>query len=365
MRKVKIGILGCGVISNTYIKDILRLYPELEIKAVADVDLEKVKAHAQLYHIANAYTVDELLADSEIEIVVNLTPPALHTELNRRILNSGKNVYCEKPFALTLKEAQETCELAAKQNLRIGSAPDTFMGSSLMTCRKLLNTGWIGKPLYVCANMMSSGVETWHAYPFNFYKYGAGPLYDMGPYYFSALITMFGAAESIQALSGKGFEERTIYSEPHKGETLQVEIPTHYAVLVRMKNGIIANINFSFDIWKSSMPMMEVYGTDGTLTVPDPNMSGGNAKVYRKEQKLAEVMGGVDTGEGESFTLPELYQNVGMYTRGAGVLDLAKAIVNNTENTANGTLATHVIEMITGTIASAEYGTIYHMTTTV
>ena len=185
----------------------------------------------------------------------------------------------------------------------------------------------------------------------------------MGPYYFSALLHMFGAVESVQALAARGFEERTIYSEPHKGEKIQVEVPTHYAALLKMKNGMIVNMNFSFDIWKSTMPMMEVYGSDGTLCVPDPNMSGGIPKIYRREQALAKVIGGVDTGEGQFFALPELYQNVGIYTRGLGVLDLARAIVNDTENLANGTMATHVIEIITGIMESAKNGTVYSMKT--
>lgn len=363
MDRTVIGILGCGVISNTYISDIQRLYQKLDIKAVADADLQRAKDHAAKYGIRKACTVEELLADGEITVIVNLTPPAFHVELNRKILLAGKHVFCEKPFALTLEQAQDICRLAADKGLYIGSAPDTFMGSSMKSCRKYLADGIIGKPLYACANMMNCGVETWHVNPGPFYQYGAGPLYDMGPYYFSALVSMFGSAESVQAMSGRGFEERTMYVKPHMGEKIPVEIPTHYAALMKMKSGMIVNLNFSFDIWYSTMPMLEVYGTDGTMTLPDPNMSGGNAKVYRKEQKLAESFGGTDLGEGNTFILPELYQNVGMYTRGLGVLDLAQAIENKTENTANGRLATHVIEIITGIMKSSETGEKYQLIT--
>ena len=163
---MKIGIMGCGVISKQYIQDIQRLYRELEICMVADVHSDVAERTAQQYNILRWGTPDELLNDTETELIINLTPPKMHTEVNRKILLAGKHVYCEKPFALTLEEAREIQELARKKGLAVGCAPDTFLGSSLSTCKKLINDGWIGKPLYVNANMMSAGVETWHSLTF-------------------------------------------------------------------------------------------------------------------------------------------------------------------------------------------------------
>lgn len=363
MRQVTIGIIGCGVISHTYIKEIKRLYPKLRIKAVANRTFEKAKECANQYEIPYVMSVEEILADQEIELIVNLTPPLAHFEMNQRILNAGKHLFCEKPFALTLEEANELCELAKEKHLKIGSAPDTFLGSSIQTCKKLLKDGWIGKPLYVTANMMSCGVETWHPNPGFYYTKGGGPLYDMGPYYLTALVSMFGSIETIFAHSATGFAERTIYSEPLRGQKIRVETPTHYSMLLQMEGGVLVTMNMSFDIWKSSMPMIEVYGEDGTLIVPDPNMAGGTPMIYRKEQTLARCFGTEDVNQGQSYRLPELHQNVGTYTRGAGVMDLATAIIHDHENQANERLATHVIEAITGAMESSQSGQVYRMKT--
>lgn len=364
MEKVKIGIIGCGVISNTYIRDIKRLYfQELVIWAVADKDVERAKLCAKEYEIPHAFTVETLLADPEIEIVVNLTPPKEHAGLNFRILEAGKHVFCEKPFALKLEDAKSICLLAEKKGLKIGCAPDTFLGSSLSTCQKLLSDGWIGKPLYVNANMMNNGVEMWHPAPESFYVSGGGPIYDMGGYYFSALAALFGSVSKVYAVSGKGYEERKIYKGPRTGEKLKVEIPTFYAIILTMKCGVVVTMNFSFDIWKSSLPLFEIYGTEGTLKVPDPNMYGGVPEVYRSEQMLSQCFGGEDTGVGQYFRLPELVQNVGMYVRGAGVAELAQAIRKGNENRANGKMGMHVLEVMVGIMKSAETGKSYEMTT--
>lgn len=365
MEVFKIGILGCGVISNTYIRDIKRLYTgEMEISAVADVDKRRAEACSAKYDIPKAYNKEEILADGDIGLIVNLTPPKVHAELNREILAAGHNVYCEKPFALTLEDAKSVVRLAEKRGLQVGSAPDTFLGSSLMTCRKIVRDGWIGKPLYVNANMMNSGVETWHPEPYAFYQAGGGPLYDMGGYYFTAIVSMFGPVKSVYAVAGQGHRERTIYSKPHFMEKIQVEVPTFYAVILKLKNGMTVTMNFSFDIWKSTLPMFEVYGTDGTLMVPDPNFESGVPMIYRKEQILAKCFEGVDTGEGKAFRLPELYQDVGEYIRGPGVIDMVRAIREGRECTANGRFAIHVVDIMTGIMKSAETGVPYELITT-
>lgn len=367
MERVNVGIIGCGVISNTYIRDIQKYYSALHLCACADVNREIARRHAEKYGIEEGCTVEELLAKKEIEIVVNLTPPQFHTEINKKILEAGKHVFCEKPFALTVEEAEEILDLAKEKGLLVGSAPDTFMGASLQTCRKLLEDGWIGKPLYVTANMMSSGVETWHPNPGAFYKNGAGPLYDMGPYYLTALIALLGPISRVSAFSGKGFSKRRVYTGPDRGTEIPVETPTHYSGIAELKNGVIVSMNFSFDIWKSNLPMFEIYGTEGTLEVPDPNMSGGIPKVYRKERSL-NVLYNENEGQkklqGISAELPELYADVGTYTRGIGVLEMACAIRDKRKPRVSAEMAYHVVEAITGMMESAELHQIYEMKTT-
>ena len=357
---MNIGILGCGVISRIYLRDMRRLFPEeLEVTAVADVDPAQAGRLAEEFAIPRVYTPEKLLADPDIELIVNLTPPRLHTELNRQILEAGKHLFCEKPFALTLPEAEETLRLAEEKGLSVGCAPDTFMGSAMTTCRKLIRDGWIGKPLYVTANMMYSMVELWHPHPGPFYQEGGGPIYDMGGYYITALISMFGSVTRIQALSASGYPTRTVYVGPNAGQSIPVETPTFYAVLLETSRKVIVTMNFSFDIWKSTLPLFEVYGTEGTLEVPDPNHHGGTPRLFRKEQRLAECFGGEDVGKGEYFKLPELSQNVGEYVRGLGVADLVRSIRQGHPCAANGKLALHVVDVMTGIMEAARTGKAY------
>ncbi|MDD6326330.1 MAG: Gfo/Idh/MocA family protein [Lachnospiraceae bacterium] len=360
---MKIGILGCGVISNTYIQEIQRIYEKtLEIVAVADMDQARAKATAEKYQVPFALTVEELLAYKDIQLIVNLTPPMAHKELNMRILESGKHLFCEKPFALTVEDAQEVAQLAEEKGLYIGAAPDTFLTAPIQSCRKLLEDGWIGKPLYVTANMMSPGVETWHPSPRAFYAKGGGPLYDMAGYYLSTLICLFGPVEEVFAYSGKAFEKRRIYSKPLAGSTVKVEVPTHYTAVLKMQNGVLVNMNMSFDIWYSTLPKMEIYGTDGTMTMPDPNMSDGKASIFRKEQVIAGAYG--VQGEQKSYEMPLRNQNVAEYTRGTGVAELALAIETGKKNRANVGMAIHILEVIQGMMESANTDGCCRMQTT-
>mgnify|MGYP004630896745 FL=1 len=359
---MKLGIVGCGVISRVYVRDLQRLYAGLvTVEAVADAFLENAKELAGEFRIPVCCSVDELLERKDIELVINLTPPKFHTEINRKILNAGKHVFCEKPFALGVEEAEEIFNLAESKGLYAGSAPDTFLGSAMTTCRKLLQDGWIGKPLYVTANMMTSGVETWHPSPEPFYSEGGGPIYDMGAYYLTVLVSMLGPVKRLISLQGKGFDQREIYNGPRKGEIVDVQVPTYYAVLMEMENGVRVTMNFSFDIWKSSLPLLEVYGTEGTMVVPDPNHHGGVPKIYRREQKLAACMGGDDHGNGEAFAMPELAQDVGEYVRGLGVAELVKAIQEHRPAAVGKEMTLHVLDVLTGILKSGESQTWYEV----
>lgn len=371
MRKVKIGIIGCGVISHTYIKNIKDMFAWLEIIACSATTLAKAKAVAEQYGIPKPCSTEELLLDPEIEIVLNLTTPAVHAEINRKILEAGKHVYSEKPFTLNLSEAKEIMELAKKKGLMVGCAPETFLGAGLQTCRKAIDEGWIGKPVMVTANMMSYGTETWHASPEFYYKKGAGPMFDMGPYYLTALVALLGPIRATAGFSSIGTNPRTIYSKPLRGSKIDVEVPTSYTGILQFESGVHGNINMSFDSWITTLPKIELYGTEGTLFVPDPNMFGGQIKVFRKEKVLDSLNQSFYSGKERSYEtsyeslqeLPQVYHQPLDYMRGLGVLDMAFALVNGRKHRTSEELVYHVTEALLS-FDRSDKDRIYQMTST-
>ncbi|MDR1688733.1 MAG: Gfo/Idh/MocA family oxidoreductase [Clostridiales bacterium] len=363
MRKYNIGILGCGNISKVYLRDICKHFKQLNIKGCFDMSPEKAQEISNEFGLNIFPSFEEMLSDNEVDIIVNLTPPFAHHELNMQILNAGKNLFCEKPFALNVSEAEKTLSAASKKNLYIGAAPDTFLGPGAQTLLKIVNDGWIGKPLSVTANMTSSGVESWHPAPQNYYGKGGGPLYDMAGYYLSVIIALFGAAESVAAFSSTGFEYRTKLTEPDFGKKIKAEVPTHYSAILRLKNGVIINMTMSFDILKSTLPKLEIYGTDGVINYPDPNMSTGKPKIFRKEQAVNQSYFTPNDASLDFFEVPEVFPAISDYSRGMGILDLAYAIERKTPNRANGQLALHITEVIEGMIISSETKEIYTMKT--
>lgn len=367
MRTFNVGILGCGVISRTYAADIRAFFPRLNIVACADVNLALAEKLAGEFDIPRACLTEELLKDESVEIIVNLTPPQLHVALDRQIIASGKHLFSEKPFAPSLREAEAIMSLAEAAGVRVGCAPDTFLGSGLQSLRWYLDRGLIGKPFFVTANMTTFGYETWHPNVEPFYRKGAGPLFDMAPYYLSAIVALLGPIESIAAFSAMGLRERRFYTGAKAGQTFTPEIPTHYTAILRLASGAVANLNVSFDIFRSNLPMLEIYGDGGTLAYPDPNFSGGAPRVYRKEQYLDPLYRQTEEARAlkEAFReLPELFPRPRDYSRGIGVMDLASAIDSGRPNRAGGALATHVTEAIEGLIKSAETGVYYRMATT-
>ncbi len=372
MRKVRIGFIGCGVISHTYISNIKAMFPWLEIIACSATTIEKARKVADQYGIPKALSTEELLQDPEIEIVVNLTTPAVHTEINRKVLNAGKHLFCEKPFALSLAEVGEIMELAKSKGLMVGCAPETFLGAGLQTCRKAIDEGWIGRPVMVTANMTSHGTETWHAAPEFYYKKGAGPMLDMGPYYLTALVALLGPISRTACFKSIGSSTRTIYSNPLRGKTIEVEVPTSYTGILQFVSGVHANINMSFDIWHSTLPKLEIYGTEGTLIVPDPNMFGGKIKIFRKEKVLDSLNQGFYSGQERLFStayeelqeLPQLFEEPLEYMRGLGIMDMAYALVNHRKHRANEELTYHVTEALLSFDEAANDNRVYQMTST-
>ncbi len=329
VNKVKVGVIGCGNISSNYLQH-MSAFEILEIKATADIIHERAIAKAAEVG-AQALSVADLLADPEIEIVVNLTPPLAHAEVSLAAIAAGKHVHSEKPLAVTRELGQQILEAALEKGVLVGCAPDTFLGGGLQTCRKLIDDGWIGRPVAAVAFCMGHGPEAWHPDPEFFYKFGAGPMMDIGPYYITTLVHLLGSVQRVTASAQVSFPERLILSQPHHGQKVQVDVPTHVAGVLDFESGAVGTVITSFDVWDSTLPRIEIYGSEGTLSVPDPNIFGGAVKVRRAGADAWSEIPHTHTDE------------VG---RGIGVADLAYAIRCGRPQRASGMLAYHVLDVM-------------------
>lgn len=329
--KVKVGVIGCGKISGAYFNT-NKTFNFFDIVACADLDLERAKASAAEYGIAKPCSVDELLADPEIGFVINLTIPQAHGPITQAALQNGKSVYNEKPFTVTREEAKQAIALAKEKGLRVGSAPDTFLGGGHQTCRKLIDDGAIGVPIGAVAFMGCHGHESWHPSPEFYYKVGGGPMFDMGPYYLTALINMLGPVRRVTGSARITFPERTITSEPLNGQKITVDVPTHIAGVLDFENGAIGNILMSFDLWSHNLPCLEIYGTEGSLQVPDPNGFGGEVKLRKP-----------GASEWQSVELTHGYTN---NARGIGMADMALAMQTGRDHRCNERVAYHALDLM-------------------
>ncbi|HCS74019.1 MAG TPA: oxidoreductase [Clostridiales bacterium] len=347
MRKMKLAILGCGSISGKYIQCAKEQYSDImEIVACVDINTDRARECAEKYKIPKVYSLDEMLNDNDVELVVNLTIPKVHAELTIACLESGKHVYSEKPLAISREEGKKIIDTSKRLGLRVGCAPDTFMGSAIQTAKKLIEDGWIGEPIGASSIMVSPtrGNENWHPDPEFFYQKGAGPMFDMGPYYFNAFINLIGPIESVNAQSRITFPERLIVTQPKYGQKIKVEVPTYISGIFQFKNGAIGSIMTTFDVWNTKQPFIEIYGEDGTLVLPDPNQFTGS--VYMSRFKFG------DTEWHEVPTLIE-YDNNG---RSAGVADMIAAIYNNYPHRASGEMGYHVLDIINAFDDAAQTG---------
>lgn len=331
MTKKKIGIIGCGKISGIYMKMCKRL-DELELVACSDLVMEKAQASAEEYGIPKVYTVEELLEDPDVQIVLNLTVPAAHSRVSVAAIEAGKNLYNEKPLAINREDGQEMLSMAAVKGLRIGCAPDTFMGGGLQTCRKLIDDGVIGEPIAATAFMACHGHESWHPNPDFYYQPGGGPMFDMGPYYLTALISLMGPVRRVTGSTRITFPERIITSQPQYGTTIKVNTPTHVTGVMDFASGAIGTIITSFDIWGSQLPRIEIYGSEGTLSVPDPNTYGGPVRIL--------------LGRNKEWNEVPLTHGYTENSRGIGVADMARAIGTGETHRANGKMAYHVLDIM-------------------
>ncbi|WP_138493078.1 Gfo/Idh/MocA family protein [Paenibacillus pinistramenti] len=329
MTPLQVGVIGCGVISHAYL-NYLQKSSAVTVTACADLVPEKARERAAEFSIENVYTVEEML-QSSVDIILNLTVPASHAAVSLAALEHGKHVYTEKPLAVSLSDGKKMLELAARKGLMIGSAPDTFMGSGLETARQALLGGVIGRPVAASAFMMGTGPESWHPNPAFFYAAGGGPMFDMGPYYLTALVQLLGPIARISASAGSQIPERKVGSGPDAGSPILVQTPTHYSGTLDFAGGVIATFITSFDIpGGSSLPWIEIYGTEGTLRLPDPNNFDGDVKLCR-------------AGSEEWTVLPAVFES-NVNERGRGLEDMAAAIAEGREPRASGLLAYHVLE---------------------
>lgn len=349
MKPVKVGIIGCGNISGIYFENATR-FAALDLIAAADLVPERVEAKAAEFNIPNVYySAEELLKNPDVELVINLGVPKIHAEICLAALNVGKHVYVEKPLAITREEGQEILNLAKSKGLLVGGAPDTFMGAGIQTCRKLIEDGWIGEPIGGTAFMVNHGHESWHPDPEFYYKAGGGPMFDMGPYYLTALINLLGPIKRISGSTKVSFSERTITSKEKYGQKIGVEVPTHVAGIFDFAEGAIVSMITSFDVWGAHLPRIEIYGTEGSLSVPDPNNFGGPVKV-----KL----------QGADWSDIPLTHGYSENSRGIGVADMAYAIRTGRKHRASGELTYHVLEAMHGVHDAANSGQFYNMQST-
>ncbi|QPZ39053.1 Gfo/Idh/MocA family protein [Paramicrobacterium chengjingii] len=337
MSRVGIGVIGAGTISSQYLEN-LTTFPDLDVRFIADLDTERAASQAQKFGVAASGTVDELLADDQIEIVVNLTIPAVHVEVALQVLAAGKHVWSEKPFALDRESGKKLLDAAHAAGKRVATAPDTFLGAGIQSARRLLESGAIGAPLTALTLMQSPGPESWHPNPDFLFHDGAGPLFDIGPYYITTLVQLFGPVKRVTASASKARATRTIGSGPRAGESFDVTVPTHVAAMYEFESGQTAQSIFSFDS-KLGRTQFEVAGVDGTLVVPDPNTFEGDLVVHRGGDDVDTI---ASTGTTTS--------------RGTGVAELAQAIREGRTERASGEQAFHVLDVMVSTIEAAESG---------
>lgn len=330
MQPTKVGLIGCGNISNAYFSNNAK-FSFFEITACADLNLEAARNKAGQWNIPKACSVQELLDDPEIALVTNLTIPKAHGPVMLSCLEAGKSVYTEKPFTVTREEAQNVMALAAEKGLRVGSAPDTFLGGSHQTCRQLIDDGAIGDVVAVSAFMMSPGHESWHPSPEFYYKLGGGPMFDMGPYYLTDLVQLVGPIESVSSYARITHGKRTITSQPLAGTVMDVEVPTHVAGSFQFQSGAIGTLVMSFDVRSHTLPHIEIYGTKGSLFVPDPNGFGGAIELRIPGQ--------------DPRTIEPQFPFVDN-ARGIGLADMVLAMQDERNHCCNERLAYHVLDVM-------------------
>jgi predicted dehydrogenase len=357
-RILGVGIIGCGNISTSYLK-LAPLFRGIEVRACADINPEAASARATEYGI-RAESVEDLLAADDIDMIVNLTVPAVHYAVSAQALDAGKHVYSEKPFVLSVAEGRDLAERAAKKGLRVGSAPDTFLGGAHQLARHLVETGSVGRITGGTCHVLSPGMEHWHPNPDFFFKPGGGPVLDLGPYYISNLVQLIGPVVRVGAMASIPSPERKITSQPRNGEMITVETPTTIHALLEFANGAVVTLGASWDVKAHGHRPMELYGTEASLVVPDPNFFGGKVELVGQGGEARALP------EWEhALGVPNQQHNQGMMAnyRTAGLADMALAILENRPHRCSLEFALHVVDVMTAILHSGESGEFIRLTT--
>jgi predicted dehydrogenase len=359
-RILNVGVIGCGTISSAYFR-LAKNFKDIAISGCADLNPAAAEAKAKEFGL-RAMSVERLLADPAIEIVVNLTIPAAHFAVTKQCLEAGKHVYSEKPFVLTLEEGLAIKAIADARGLKVASAPDTFLGGAHQTARKLIDEGKVGKILSGACYVMGFGMEHWHPNPDFYFKPGGGPILDMGPYYLHNLINLIGPVKRVAALSGTGKPLRTISSQPRAGETIKVETPTSYLALLEFASGAQVTLSASWDVYAHRHANMELYGLEGSLYVPDPNFFGGELLVTERngDPKPADQGGHPMSVVNDNHGPGRDFANY----RTAGIADMAIGIREGRDIRCSMERALHAVEIMTAIMASGEKKQFIELTTT-
>ena len=352
------GIIGCGSISAAY----LSLAPQfVGYKITACADINRALAHERAAEFdCRSLNVDDLYKDKAIDLVINLTVPSAHFEVSRDVVLAGKHVYSEKPYVLSLEQGEQLQKLSIEKKVRIGSAPDTFLGGAHQKARELVDSGAIGKIVSGSCYFYSHGMEDWHPHPDYFYQTGGGPVLDMGPYYISNLVQLLGPVKQVVAMANKPFLTRTISSEPRAGEQIDVDVQTTYNAIIEFEQGAQITFGSSWDVWSSDNNLIEIHGTTKSMVVPNPNHFGGDVRV--NDAKSEQIFEPFQTLSKPNH--PDAHGVLKSNYRGIGLADMAMAITQGRQHRCNGELALHVIDTLMCIENSAASGRYERTTTT-
>jgi predicted dehydrogenase len=337
---IRVGIIGAGYISAAYLKA-AQNFPELAMVSCADALPANAEKRGEEFGL-KVQSVDELLQDETVDLILNLTTPQNHLQVSSQGLEAGKHVYSEKPLALNREGAEALSQTARRHKVRLGCAPDTFLGGGQQTARKLIDEGAIGKPLGGTAFVLTPGPESWHPSPEFYYQAGGGPVFDMGPYYITALINLLGPVTRVTSIARRSFAHRVFGAGPRKGQKFAVEILTHFNALVEFAQGAIISFHASFDVQGHSHLPIEIYGTDGSLQIPDPNFFGGPVRLLEKGGRWVDMPLTHGFGDGNYRIL--------------GVADMASAIRANRPHRASDEIALHTVEVMEAIVSGGESG---------
>lgn len=355
----KVGVIGCGRISDIYLQN-CAAFDLLDVVACASLDADEAAAKARKHNIPIACAAQDIFDNPEIDIVLNLTVPKAHAEITCAALSAGKHVYAEKPFVSDLADGQRILDLAAQRGLVVGNAPDTFLGGRWQTCRKLIDAGVIGTPIGVTAFVGTHGTERHHPNPDFYYQKGGGPLLDLGPYYLTAMVFLLGPISRVAGLSRRAFDRRMIENGPRNGEWMPVEVDTHVESLLEFRSGVIGSMTMSFDVWDSETPRLEIYGTEGTICIPDPDpVHGANdfhgPVLYRTRETSRWTHQPRPVGR-DDWQLARNTHGFNENARGLGLLDLAYAVKNGRPPRASAQMAYHICEVMDGILEAPKRG---------